>query len=76
TTARYSLNVRRSPWGEIIDGLPLGTEVDITGRDGDWYIISHGGGSAYVHISLVSVIGAGSKPATPGAPEKPSTPQV
>lgn len=55
TTARYSLNVRKSPWGEIIDGYKLGTEVEITGREGDWYIIKHGGGTAYVHTTLVSV---------------------
>lgn len=73
TTARYSLNVRETPWGKIIDGLPLGSEVNVTGREGDWYIISYGGGSAYVHTSLVSVIN-GSKPSTPETSAKPSTP--
>lgn len=74
--ARYSLNVRKSPWGEIIDGLPPGAEVEVTGREGDWYIISHGGGGAFVHTSLVSFIGAGAKPGAPVEPAKPSTPQA
>ncbi len=55
TIARYSLNVRSAPWGEIIDGYRLGTEVEITGREGDWYIIKYGGGKAYVHTTLVII---------------------
>ncbi|HOD40227.1 MAG TPA: SH3 domain-containing protein, partial [Candidatus Wallbacteria bacterium] len=54
-TARYMLNVRKSPWGEIIDGFYPGVKVDIFGFEGEWYQIRYGGGVAYVHTSLITI---------------------
>lgn len=54
-TAAYRLNVRSSPWGEIIDGFGPGTRVEIVSCEGEWYIISHKGGRAFVHRDLVRI---------------------
>jgi len=75
TTARYSLNVRRGPWGEIIDGYKYGTQVEIIGREGDWYIIRYGGDKAYVHTTLVSLNGKNPTSSTVTA-STPSTTQT
>ena len=54
-TARYKLNVRRSPYGEIIDGFAPGKLVEVIAREGDWYRIRYGTGEAYVHTTLIAV---------------------
>ncbi len=79
-TAKYRLNVRRGPWGEIFDGFKPGTEVDITGCEGEWFIIRHEGGTAYVHRELVRVNGTAAavnieKPETQVVPEAPAAHQ-
>ncbi len=53
--AEYKLNVRRMPWGEIIDGYAPGVQVEIIGCEGEWYIIKYDGnnGIAYVHSELI-----------------------
>jgi len=53
--AKYKLNVRKSPWGEIIDGFTYGTQVEVTGCDGEWYIINYNGndGKAYVNNEFI-----------------------
>lgn len=56
-TAKYRLNVRRSPWGEIIDGYKPGTQVEIVACEGEWYRIRRDEGFAYVHSELVRVNG-------------------
>lgn len=48
-----SLNVRTGPWGEIIGSLYNGNKVEILGSSGDWYQISFGGRTAYVHSDYV-----------------------
>lgn len=53
--ASRRLNVRKHPWGKIIDGFYPGTKVEILSREGEWYKIRYGSGVAYVHTSLVSV---------------------
>ncbi len=54
-TARYKLNVRRAPYGEIIDGFAPGKLVEVIAREGDWYRIRYGTGEAYVHTTLIAV---------------------
>lgn len=53
--AKYKLNVRNAPWGEIIDGFSYGTQVEVTGCEGEWYIINYNGndGKAYVHNEFI-----------------------
>ena len=41
--ARYKLNVRSAPWGEIIDGYAPGTKVEVIDCKGEWYIIKYNG---------------------------------
>jgi len=53
--AKYKLNVRKSPWGEIIDGYKPGTQVEIIGCEGEWYKIRHGDGVAFVHCEMIKV---------------------
>ncbi len=48
------LNVRTSPWGEIIGTLQKGAKIEIIGQEGDWYKIKIDGKEAYVYSSLVS----------------------
>ena len=48
-----SLNVRTGPWGEVIGSLYNGNKVEILGSSGDWYQISFGGKTAYVHSDYV-----------------------
>jgi len=49
------LNVRVSPWGTIIGKLHDGDEVEIIGKEGDWYKIEYNGSEAYVHGAYVSI---------------------
>ncbi|MBU1107123.1 MAG: SH3 domain-containing protein [Candidatus Riflebacteria bacterium] len=53
--AKWLLNVRAAPWGKIIDGYKPGRQVQIVGREGDWYKIIRGNGYAYVHTSLIEL---------------------
>jgi uncharacterized protein YgiM (DUF1202 family) len=57
-----TLNVRTSPWGDIIDNLGNGAKVKIIGQSGDWYKISVGGKTAYVHTAYVKRKGEKDKP--------------
>lgn len=87
-TAKYRLNVRRSPWGEIIDGYRPGAQVEIVACEGEWYRIRRGEGFAYVHSELVRVNGAAAsgqpvqttdasfKPAVPASTESPIQPGI
>ncbi|GAB4270195.1 MAG: hypothetical protein Kow0029_06820 [Candidatus Rifleibacteriota bacterium] len=56
------LNIRTSPWGDIIGVLKGGDKVTIIGQSGDWYKISVGGKTAYVHTAYVKRKGEKDKP--------------
>lgn len=62
-----SLNIRTTPWGAIIGSLYDGNQVQIIGREGAWYKISHNGQTAYVHANYVDAPGApaGNTPVVP-----------
>lgn len=49
-----SLNIRKGPWGEIVGGFTNNEQVTITGREGDWYKISHNGETRYIHSRYVA----------------------
>ncbi len=48
------LNVRSSPWGEIIGKLDKGKKIDILAREGEWLKIKYNGRDAYIHSGYVS----------------------
>ncbi len=56
------LNMRSSPWGDIIGTLTKGQKVSIIGSNGDWYKISANGKTAYIHSAYVLKDGEKSKP--------------
>ena len=47
------LNLRSSIWGGVIGELYNNEEVTITGRDGDWYMVSTSKGDGYVHARYI-----------------------
>lgn len=49
-----ALNIRKGAWGEIVGTFSNNAKVTITGRDGDWYQISHNGETKYIHSRYVS----------------------
>ncbi|PKL49233.1 MAG: hypothetical protein CVV42_06815 [Candidatus Riflebacteria bacterium HGW-Riflebacteria-2] len=49
-----SLNIRTGPWGQIVGGFSNNDQVNIIGKDGDWYKISHNGQTRYIHSRYVS----------------------
>ena len=57
-----SLNIRTSPWGDIIGWFHNGDKVKIIGQSGDWYKISHNGKTAYIHSAYVRRPGEQKKP--------------
>ncbi len=57
-----SLNIRNSPWGEILGRFSNGDQVEVVGKAGNWYKIKHNGGFAYVYASYIQKGGS-----TPGA---------
>ncbi len=57
-----SLNIRTSPWGNIVGGLKGGDKVTIIGQLGDWYKVSINGETAYVHAAHIKRDGEGPKP--------------
>ncbi|MBI3038958.1 SH3 domain-containing protein, partial [bacterium] len=57
-----SLNVRSSPWGDILGILKSGDKLTILGQLGDWYKIEYAGKTAFVHSMYVKRPGEGSKP--------------
>ena len=56
------LNVRSSPWGDILGTIKKGTKVSIVGSSGDWYKISYNGKTGYIHSSYVLKEGEKAKP--------------
>ena len=65
TTGGLSLNVRTGPWGTIVGSLQNSSRVTIIGSDGDWYKISYGGKTRYVHKNYVSTSGRKASQADP-----------
>lgn len=57
-----SLNIRTSPWGDIIGSFHNGDKVEIIGQSGDWYKIKYNGKTAYIHSAYVKRKGEGKKP--------------
>lgn len=54
STGGLNLNVRSGPWGTIVGSLKNGAAVKIVGSGGDWYKISYGGKTRYVHKNYIS----------------------
>lgn len=61
-TNAATLNLRTSPWGDIIGTVKSGDKVTITGSVGDWYKVSVNGKTAYVHSAYVTKPGEKAKP--------------
>ncbi len=57
-----TLNIRTTPWGDVIGNLKGGDNVTIIGQEGDWYKISVNGKTAYVHTAYVKRKGEKDKP--------------
>ncbi|MEW6709346.1 MAG: SH3 domain-containing protein [Candidatus Riflebacteria bacterium] len=57
-----TLNIRTSPWGDITGSLKGGDKVTIIGQSGDWYKITVGGKTAYVHTAYIKRKGEKAKP--------------
>lgn len=71
-TAEPSLNIRSAPWGGVIGSFFPGEQVNIVGKEGDWYKISWKGKTVYCHSAYIST--SGSTPSSP-APSTSPTPQ-
>ncbi|PKK90235.1 MAG: hypothetical protein CVV64_10945 [Candidatus Wallbacteria bacterium HGW-Wallbacteria-1] len=57
TVTASNLNVRTSPWGDVVSGLPKGAEVEILGSvssSPDWIKIRHNGSEKFVAAQFVS----------------------
>ncbi|HNX75781.1 MAG TPA: SH3 domain-containing protein [Candidatus Rifleibacterium sp.] len=54
-----SLNIRTSPWGNVVGSFYEGDQVNIIGQEGDWYKISWNGQTVYCHTDFISKNGAG-----------------
>jgi len=52
-TVDSSLNIRNSPWGDIIGSFSNGEQVEVVGKAGNWYKIKHDGGFAYVYADYI-----------------------
>lgn len=50
-----SLNIRTSPWGQIIGKFKNGDKVRIVGREGAWLKINYNGQTAFVHSRYVTI---------------------
>ncbi len=50
-----ALNIRTSPWGTIIGKFKDGDQIQIIGREGDWFKITWNGRTAYCHSNYVSL---------------------
>lgn len=57
-----TLNIRTSPWGDIIGSCKGGDKVTIIGQSGDWYKVSVNGKTAYVHKAYIKRKGEKAKP--------------
>ena len=49
-----ALNVRSTPWGDIIGTLKKGDKIVIIGIIGDWYKIKYNGKDGYIHANWVT----------------------
>lgn len=68
-TGGATLNVRSGAWGAIVGSLSNGAQVTIVGESGDWYKISHGGQTRYVHKDYI----ANKKPSVAAPPSSGSS---
>ena len=55
-----SLNIRNSPWGEILGCFSNGDAVEVVGKAGHWYKIKYNGGFAYVYDKYIEQGGSNS----------------
>ena len=53
-----NLNIRTSPWGDIIGSFSNGDRVEVVGKSGNWYKIKRNGGFAYVYADYINRGGA------------------
>lgn len=47
------LNIRTGPWGAIKGSFTNNDQVNIIGKVGDWYKVSHNGATRYIHSRYV-----------------------
>lgn len=76
-TGGLPLNVRSGPWGNIVGFLSEGSSVKVTGKSGDWLLISFKGTTRYVHKDYIATGAVAAKPsgaagASPGNLHKAS----
>ena len=73
-----SLRFRSGPStsSSVIGYLYPGNTFDIKGKSGDWYYISFGGKTGYIHGDYVKKINSNTESNTPSTPNKPETPSV
>lgn len=57
-----SLNIRNSPWGEIVGRFGDGEDVEVVGKVGSWYKIKHNGKIAYAYASYIKKGAADRRP--------------
>lgn len=68
------LNVRKDPWGAILDKFSKGTRVTVVEQQGDWYRIKFRTGYAWVHSNYVIRAGTGgSAPVASGSTGVPAS---
>lgn len=48
------LNIRSTPWGDIIGTYKKGDKIKIIGQLGDWYKVNHNGKTGYIHGNWVT----------------------
>lgn len=54
-TVQTNLNVRNGAWGTVIGSLGPDAEVEITGREGEFWQIRYNGGTGYIHSNFVRI---------------------
>ncbi len=52
-----ALNIRSTPWGDIIGTYKKGDHVEILGTLGDWYKVNYKGLTGYIHSNWVTTEG-------------------
>lgn len=62
-----SLNIRSSPWGQILGQFKNGDRVKVIGKVGDWYRIKWNGQTVYCHSAYISVGGTSGGTQPPGS---------
>ena len=63
------LNVRTGPWGDIIGKFEHGANIEILGKEGDWFKVKYNNREAFVHSDYITkeAPAAAAAPATAAA---------